>query len=605
MDSQKLENLLNVALQTDKTERNFENDIDVGFNPVKNTWELIVKYNGDLTFVESLGGTVEELILGYAIIVIPEESIPELVNRSEIEYVEKPKRLFYSILESKRVSCIFQVASAPYNLSGRNVLVGVLDSGLDVWDRDFRNPDGTTRVRYFLDQQTGREWTADEINAVLMSETGAENDLDEGQNQTNLRNLPIDVSGHGTAVAKIAAGNGNGSGERFRGVAPDSELIIVKLGTSVNESFPRTTQLMSGLTYVVKKAVSMNMPIAINLSFGNTYGSHDGTSILERFMDNVSEIGRCVICVGSGNEGTTFGHTGGFLVQGERVRQQISIGEYERSLSIQLWKNYADRFRISFIAPSGQQIEIDTVGLGKRVNSLAQTEILTYVGEPAPYSVNQEIYFELSPETMLRNNTRYLNSGVWEVRIEGEEIVYGRYDMYLSSGVTRGENTGFFTPTPEATFTIPSTAGKVITVGAYNGATDSYASFSGRGFDLGRGEKSRIIIQNVKPDIAAPGENIIISRRIQTALPFPLNNMSGDYMVEAVSGTSFATPLVTGSAALLMEWGIINGNDPYLYGEKVKAYLINGARHISGLSEYPNSQVGWGALCVRDSIPVS
>lgn len=598
MDSQKLENLLNVALQTEKSERNFENDTDVGYNPAENTWELIVKYNGDLTFVESLGGTVEELILGYAIIVIPEDRINELVQRPEIEYVEKPKRLFYSLLDSKRVSCIFQVATEPFNLSGKGVLVGVLDSGLDLTDRDFQNQDGTTRVRYFMDQQMGREWTEGEINAVFMAGNGRVAEQNAGQR------LPIDSSGHGTAVTKIAAGNGNGSGERFRGVAPDSNLIIVKLGTSINESFPRTTQLMKGLTYVVKKAAAMNMPIAINLSFGNTYGSHDGTSILERFMDNVSEIGRCVICVGSGNEGTTSGHTGGFLGQGETVIQQFSIGEYESSLSIQLWKNYIDKFQISFIAPGGQRINIDTDGLGKRVNSLAQTEILTYVGEPAPYSVNQEIYFELSPESPYRNNRGYLNAGVWEIQIMGEKIAYGRYDLYMPSGVTRGENTRFFTPTPEATFTIPSTAGKIVTVGAYNGATDSYASFSGRGFEPNRGEKNRLVIQSVKPDIAAPGENIVISKKVQNFLPFPLNNMADEYTIETVSGTSFATPIVTGSAALLMEWGIVGGNDPYLYGEKVKAYLINGARRISGISEYPNSQVGWGALCLRDSLPV-
>ncbi|MBQ8040032.1 MAG: S8 family serine peptidase [Lachnospiraceae bacterium] len=597
MDSQKLENLLNVALQTDKNVLNSGNDIGVGYDSVENTWELIVKYNGDLTFVESLGGTVEELILGYAIIVIPEERIPELVQRPEIEYVEKPKRLFYSILDSKRVSCIFQTVTVPFNLSGKGILVGVLDSGLDVWDRDFRNKNGTTRVKYLYDQQTGVEWAEEEINDVLLS---------RDVSGISENSLPIDVSGHGTAVTKIAAGNGNGSGERFRGVAPESDLIIVKLGNSVNDSFPRTTQLMSGLTYVVKKAVSMNLPIAINLSFGNTYGSHDGTSILERFMDNISEIGRGVICVGSGNEATAFGHVGGFLQSGERIRQQFSIGEYETGLSVQLWKNYVDRFRISFIAPDGQRIEVDTSGLGKRVNSIAETDILTYVGEPAPYSVNQEIYFELSPQNTQNNSGRYLNSGVWEMQIVGEQIVYGRYDMYMPSGVTRGNNTRFVTPSLEATFTIPSTAGKVVTVGAYNSATDSYASFSGRGFSLGEGQKSRIVIQSVKPDIAAPGENIVISRRIANFLPSVPSRNQGreEYTIEAVSGTSFATPIVTGSAALLMEWGIVNGNDPYLYGQKVKAYLINGARRISGVSEYPNSQVGWGALCVRDSLPI-
>lgn len=466
--------------------------------------------------------------------------------------------------------------------------------GLDLRDKDFQNQDGTTRVQYFYDQQTKREWTKETIDKVLLGEKN-------GENMQEM--LPIDVSGHGTAVTKIAAGNGNGSGERFVGVAPDSQLLVVKLGTSVNSSFPSTTQLMSGLTYVVKKAVSMNLPIAINLSFGNTYGSHDGTSILERFMDNISEIGRCVICVGSGNEGTGFGHAGGFLRQGEVTRQQFSVGEYERTLSIQLWKNYADRFQISFIAPTGQSVEINTNGLGKRVNSLARTEILTYVGEPAPYSVNQEIYFEMTGENLSNNNMSYLEPGVWEIQIIGEEIVYGRYDLYMPSQVVRGENTRFFTPTAEATFTIPSTAGKVITVGAYNTATDSYASFSGRGFELSEGRQSRVVIQSVKPDVAAPGENIVISRRIQTVLPFPLNNMMNEYTVETVSGTSFATPFVTGSAALLMEWGIVNENDPYLYGEKVKAYLVRGARQISGVVQYPNSRVGWGALCVRDSLP--
>lgn len=590
MESQKLENILNVALETDKNAKNGPNDNDVGFNMVENTWELIVKYNGDLTFVRELGGDVEELILGYAIIVIEEDKIPQLIRRPEIEYVEKPKRLFFSLLNSRRVSCILQVERKPFELSGKGILIGILDSGLDLWDRDFRKADGTTRVRYFFDQETGKEWSEEEINNALL---GKENTL-----------LPLDVSGHGTKVAKIAAGNGRGSGNAFQGVAPESELIIVKLGNSVNDSFPRTTQLMRGLTYVVKKAVSMNKPIAINISFGNTYGSHDGTSILERFMDNVSEIGRSVICVGSGNEGITAGHAGGFLLKNRRENQELSIGEYETELSIQLWKNYIDNFRVFLVAPDGQQLEIDTLKMGKTVNLLSDTEILVYVGEPSPYSVNQEIYFELSPKVVANNNNSYLKQGLWNIVLIGEKVVYGRYDLYLPSGVVRNANTRFVTPSSEATFTIPSTAGKVITVGAYNQNTDSYASFSGRGFDLGEGKESQKVIMQVKPDIAAPGENLVISKRIENVLNFAFSNRADEYTIEMVSGTSFATPIVTGSAALLMEWGIVNGNDEYLYGEKVKAYLIKGARQIKGISKYPNSQVGWGALCVRESLPV-
>ena len=72
---------------------------------------------------------------------------------------------------------------------------------------------------------------------------------------------------------------------------------------------------------------------------------------------------------------------------------------------------------------------------------------------------------------------------------------------------------------------------------------------------------------------------------------------------EAFTGTSFAVPLVTGAAALLMEWGIVRGNDPYLYGEKLKAFLQRGARGLRGETGYPNDRVGYGSLCVQDSLP--
>ena len=129
--------------------------------------------------------------------------------------------------------------------------------------------------------------------------------------------------------------------------------------------------------------------------------------------------------------------------------------------------------------------------------------------------------------------------------------------------------------------TIPSTASKAITVGAYDSNRQTYADFSGRGFTRETNQ--------IKPDIVAPGVDII-SAAVGGGL-------------SSKSGTSMATPFVSGAAALLMEWGIINGNDRYLYGEKLKAYLIRGARKIDGFKKWPNPMMGWGALCIRSSIP--
>ena len=176
----------------------------------------------------------------------------------------------------------------------------------------------------------------------------------------------------------------------------------------------------------------------------------------------------------------------------------------------------------------------------------------------------------------------YLDSGVWRIRLIPRDIVDGKYDPWLPGASVLNRGTQFFRQSPEVTLTIPSTSARAITVGAYDARRQVYADFSGRGFLRN--------LDLVKPELAAPG--------VDVRVPLP----GGGYTRQ--SGTSFAAPFVTGAAALLMEWGMVRGNDPYLYGEKVKAYLTRGARPLgAGGQQYPNRQVGYGTLCVRDSIP--
>ena len=189
--------------------------------------------------------------------------------------------------------------------------------------------------------------------------------------------------------------------------------------------------------------------------------------------------------------------------------------------------------------------------------------------------VEQEIFIELLPEQ------DYIDAGVWTIRLVPEKIVDGRVELWFPASAATGNGTRFLNPVESGTLTIPSTASKVITVGAYDAATDAYADFSGRGFADAAWQ--------TKPDLVAPGVSI------QTAAP------GGGYVT--VSGTSYATPFVTGSAAILMQWGIVEGHDPYLYGEKVKAWLRRGARPLPAFTEYPNEQVGYGRLCILEAFP--
>lgn len=597
MDSQKNENLLNLALNTPAIQREQSLELNVGYDSEEKTWEVIVKYHGSLQELAERRIVVEELIAGYAILTVPESEMSVLAMTEQIEYVEKPKRLFFTDLDGNTAACFAPGSILSRQLTGRGVLVAVIDSGITYWNEDFRKSDGTTRIRYLWDQVLGQEYDETQINAALAT----------GSRQQALELVPsIDTTGHGTAVAGIAAGNGGAGGLANAGVARESDLLVVRLGTPRTESFPRTTELMRALTYTVNKSIELQMPVAINLSFGNTYGAHNGTSLLERFLDNISEIGRNVICAGSGNEGASGGHVGGSVAvtgRGESTltnivdgidnavtdnvtRIELIIGNNETGINVQLWKEYTDRYLVTMVSPSGEAFTVDTDRPGKQIYQLDQTRILLYNGDPAPYLTSQEIYFDLLPE----EGNRYVGAGVWTFLLQPVRTITGNYTFYLPSGTVRSASTRFVRTTPDVTLTIPSTASKVVTVGAYDPVYDAYADFSGRGYLYQEQVNSRTSDSFVKPDLVAPGINILAPDR------------EGGYT--PVTGTSFATPFVTGAAALLMQWGIVDGNDPYLYGEKVKAYLRRGAKPIRGENSYPNARVGYGALCVADSLPI-
>ncbi|MCI6888018.1 MAG: S8 family serine peptidase [Lachnospiraceae bacterium] len=573
MTNQKLENLLNLALDTPQQERSRSQELKTGFDPEEQTWELIVKYSGSLDDVRSLGVQAEEMRNEYAILTVPESLIEAVSAFPQIEFIEKPKRLFFAVNRAKTASCIHLLQEEPLKLSGRGVLVAVLDSGIDFFHPDFRREDGSTRIVVLWDQVLGRIFTEEELNEALRAESREE----------ARRLVPaVDSGGHGTAVAGIAAGNGRGSGGTYQGIAYESELLVVKLGTPRQEGFPRTTELMRAVNFAVEQAVQRQMPLVINISFGNTYGSHDGSSLLETFLNDIGNYGKTTIVVGSGNEGASGGHVerrlemAGGGTPGEVQRAELSVAPYESGISVQLWKAYTDQFAVTLQTPSGERFGPLSEELGPVRYRYRTTQILIYYGKPSPYSQAQEIYFDFVPD-----EGAYVESGIWSFLLEPQKIAIGQVDFWLPASGVLNPATRFLGSTPDTTLTIPSAAEKVITAGAYNSQYGIYADFSGRGFTR--------LTNQVKPDLVAPGVGIMAPAA------------GGGY--EAVTGTSFAAPIVSGSAALLMQWGIVDGRDPFLYGEKVKAYLRRGAKRVDGTGEVPNPRVGFGALCVKDSLP--
>ena len=489
--NQKIDVSLRASLEATPVERNASDDLSTGSSS-DGFWNLIVLYTGSpQTLQNEFPSSSFTFLLGnYAIVKISEDDIPSLAAFPQVIYIERPRQLFFEIVSARQASCLSAIQeNSSYGLTGKGILISVIDSGIDYAHPDFCNPDKTTRLVALWDQtiladpsagrfapagySQGTLFSPEQINAALQADTF----------EQRMELVPsTDVTGHGTHVAGIATGNGRASGGLYRGVAPESSLLAVKLGSPDPKGFPNTIELMQAVDFSVRYAIEHTVPLVINLSFGNTYGSHSGTSLLETYLDYVSNLGRINIVVGSGNEGNNGGHASARLASLESARIEFAVGNYESSLSIQIWKNYWDDIRFQLTPPGlGTSFKIPNQPGSWRF-SFGTTQILVYYGLPSPYSLYQEIAIDLLPRR------DYISGGVWFFTAEARSVIEGIIDLWMPAAAIRGTATQFLTPTTETTLTIPSTAGNVITVGAYDSSTNTLAPFSGRGYTWNTGQ---------------------------------------------------------------------------------------------------------------------
>ncbi len=470
---------------------------------------------------------------------------------------------------------ILQMQGQPLYLTGKDVTIAVIGSGIRYTDEVFRDGFGRSRIKAIWDQtiQTGdlpegfsygSEYSFEQIQTALESENP-------------LSIVPsMDTIGHGTAMAAVAAGSRINDEIQYTGAAPEANIVVVKLKEMKpylrdyylipeNAIGYQETDILQAIQYVQKFARDLYRPLVILMGFGTNLGDHTGTSILGRYMNLISMQKGRVFAVSSGNEGNAGHHFQGELSQKDSYRDvEIRVGDAEKGFLLDLWGSVPNLFAVEIRSPGGEVLS--------RINPRKMgPQSYSFIFEKTLITVDTLLSEQASGAELIRMRFQAPTSGIWTVRVYAEEeMISGRFDLWLPITPFLSDDTYFLEPEPDTTITEPGNVESAITATAYNDENRSVYLNAGRGFTREGA---------IKPDIAAPGVNVST----------PTGKTTGGYMAAA---------LTAGGVAQILQWAVVEQNDVLADANKVRNYLVRGAERAEE-AQYPNTMYGYGLLDVQ------
>ncbi len=485
------------------------------------------------------------------------------------------------------ISGITAAQRPPLNLTGRGVLICIIDSGIDYMNPAFIDENGNSRILALWDQtvQSGRSpedfpygslYLRQDINRALQAE-----------NPYTI--VPSrDITGHGTGMAAVACGYIQ---EQYIGSAPDAELVVIKLKEAKNylrdfyllpegATAYQENDIMAAMSFADKYVVPFRRPMVYCLGLGTNQGDHNGSSVLSSYMNELARRRSRAVIVCGGNEGNAGHHyrgnlreTGGYSAQNAEpilgTEVEIRVAEGVQGLFMEFWGASPDLYRVVIRSPGGEEIPTVPLGLQQSITYrfVYDSTVLTIDSEPVETATGEQLMlFRMVAPT----------PGIWRFRVSARGNIYnGRFDMWLPVSSFLSGQVTFLTPSPDITITEPGMTEEVITVSTYNGENNSFYINSGRGFTR---------LGGIKPELAAPGVNISTLRGKET-------------------GSSLAAALTAGAVAQFMQWSVVEGNNEVVETREIKQYLIRGAVREGDMA-YPNELWGYGRLNLQQVFEV-